>query len=194
MVQNNDTVTAEHGNEHCNRRRRFLLGVTGALAGTLVLPPAHALAKRLDNRALSFENTHTNETLDVVYYKRGYYNSGALQKINHHLRDHRTNDLHEIDRRLLDILYLVSVMTGSERPYQVISGYRSPRTNAMLRSRSHGVAKRSLHMEGKAIDVRLADIDTRTVRKTALALKQGGVGYYRSSNFVHLDTGRVRSW
>ncbi len=182
-------------NDDCSQvRRRFLIGVTGALAGTLVLPPAHALSKRMDHRTLSFENTHTNETLDVVYYKRGHYSSTALQQINHHLRDYRTEEVHEIDRSLLDILYLVTTMTGSEHPYQVISGYRSPKTNAMLRSKSHGVAKHSLHMQGKAIDIRLADIDTRTVRNTALALKQGGVGYYRKSNFVHLDTGRVRHW
>lgn len=194
MVQNIDSLHTQRNDECSQVRRRFLIGVTGALAGTLVAPPVNALAKKMDHRALSFQNTHTNETLDVVYYKRGYYGSTALQQINHHLRDHRTGDVHRIDPKLLDILYLVTIMTASEHPYQVISGYRSPKTNAMLRGKSHGVAKRSLHMQGKAIDIRLPDIDTRTVRNTALALKQGGVGYYRKSSFVHLDTGRVRHW
>ena len=194
MIQKKNSIIAERDNECSRMRRRFLIGVTGALAGTLVLPPANALAKRMEYRTLSFQHTHTNEKLQVVYYKRGHYRSTALQQINHHLRDHRTGDVHEVDRRLLDLLYLVTVMAGSRQPYQVICGYRSPKTNAMLHSKNHGVAKHSLHMQGKAIDVRLADIDTRTLRNTALALKQGGVGYYRKSNFVHLDTGRVRNW
>ena len=92
------------------------------------------------------------------------------------------------------MLFMISTLTGSDAPFQVISGYRSPKTNAMLSSKSHGVAKRSLHMQGKAIDVRLADVNLAKLRDSALGLKQGGVGYYRRSNFVHLDTGRVRRW
>ena len=180
--------------EHCPVRRRFLLGVTGALAGTLLLPSTEVLAKTMERRILSFEHTHTDETLDVIYYRKGGYSPWALRQVNQHLRDHRTGELHRIDHNLLEMLFMISTLTGTQEPFQVISGYRSPKTNAMLSKKSHGVAKRSLHMQGRAIDVRLTDVNLAKLRDSALGLKQGGVGYYRRSNFVHLDTGRVRRW
>jgi uncharacterized protein YcbK (DUF882 family) len=118
----------------------------------------------------------------------------SLREINHLLRDHRTGDTVQMDRELLDLLYSLQHKVESKKEFQVISGYRSPKTNAMLRSKSSGVAKKSLHMQGKAIDIRLPGTSLKNLRKAAVALKSGGVGYYPNSNFVHVDTGRVRYW
>ena len=190
----NESASSEQDHQHCRLRRRFLTGVTGALAGSMLLPSVDVLAKSMDYRTLSFQNTHTDEKLDVTYFKRGRYNYSALYKVERHLRDHRTGDLHRIDPKLLDILFMISTITAAEQPFHVISGYRSPKTNRMLQHRGGGVAKKSLHMQGRAIDIRLPDVNLRKIRDSALALKQGGVGYYRRSNFIHLDTGRVRHW
>jgi uncharacterized protein YcbK (DUF882 family) len=130
----------------------------------------------------------------VIYHDGLGYRPAALDRIKRLLRDFRTEQIHPIDPALLDLLYALTVATPSQGCFEVISGYRSAATNAMLRRNSQGVAKRSLHMQGRAIDVRLSDLDTTALRKAALALKAGGVGYYRRSNFVHLDTGRPRSW
>jgi uncharacterized protein YcbK (DUF882 family) len=137
---------------------------------------------------------HTGERLVVEYFTGGAYLPDALGSIDHLLRDFRTNEIHAIDRQLLDLLHALSRTTGTRMPFQVISGYRSPATNQMLRSRSEGVAAHSLHMEGQAIDLRLPDVTLRTLRDAARALRGGGVGYYPASNFVHVDTGRVRIW
>jgi uncharacterized protein YcbK (DUF882 family) len=130
----------------------------------------------------------------VVYYSDGGYLPEALRQINHLLRDFRTEEIHVIDLNLLDTLHDLAASTGSGGVYDVISGYRSPATNAQLRKKSNGVAKRSLHMLGRAIDVRLADVDSKILRDAAIRLKKGGVGYYARSDFVHLDTGRFRTW
>lgn len=122
------------------------------------------------------------------------YLPDALAAVNHFLRDFRTGDEHPIDPSLLDLLHRLTGLTNSQRPFEVISGYRSPATNAMLRLRSEGVAGSSLHMVGQAIDIRLADVPLPTLRAAALSIKGGGVGYYPRSNFVHVDTGRVRLW
>lgn len=145
-------------------------------------------------RMLSFYNTHTKEALDVCYFKNGHYDQKALEQINFILRDHRTGDIRSIDRELLDLLTTVAAQTNTKSPFHIISGYRSPVTNAMLRNISAGVAKKSLHMVGKAIDIRLPHYDTRVLRNVCIQLKSGGVGYYSRSNFVHIDTGRVRTW
>jgi uncharacterized protein YcbK (DUF882 family) len=129
-----------------------------------------------------------------VYYQEGGYDPATLARVNYFLRDFRTGDIHVIDPGVLDILFEVRSRAGRNDPFHVISGYRSPATNAYLRSRSAGVAKHSLHMEGRAIDVRLPGFPTRKLRDIALAMQRGGVGYYPSSDFVHLDTGRVRFW
>jgi uncharacterized protein YcbK (DUF882 family) len=118
----------------------------------------------------------------------------VLSKVNHLLRDHRTDKVHPIDPTLLDILHAVSTTSESRGVFQIISGYRAPETNAMLHHTSSGVASQSLHMLGKAIDVRLSDVKTCDLRRVAMVLKRGGVGYYPESDFVHLDTGRVRTW
>ena len=107
---------------------------------------------------------------------------------------HRTGDVFPIDLKLLDLLTELHRKTGSKVPFQIISGYRSPKTNKLLNAESSGVAKRSMHLDGKAIDIRLADVKLKTLRDTAIAMKRGGVGMYTGSNFVHVDTGRVRYW
>ena len=145
-------------------------------------------------RRLSFVHTHIDEALSVTYFRGGSYIADGLGALNHLLRDFRTQDVHSIDPGLFDLLYDLQVLADRDEPYEIISGYRSPKTNAMLHNRSSGVATRSLHMDGKAIDVRLSGFSCKKLRDLALSMRRGGVGYYASSNFVHLDTGRVRSW
>ena len=164
--------------------------ITGAVS-----PDSRVLgAPEKVDRRLSFENLHTGETMDVVYYRDGDYLPDALKRIDHILRDWRTGDVRKIDTDLLDFLFDLREITHTQAPYQIISAYRTRRTNEMLRSTRTGVAKRSQHLEGKAIDVRLADVDSRKLRDAAIGLKRGGVGYYSNSDFVHIDTGHVRTW
>jgi len=171
-------------------RRDFTRRAAGLLfAGCLPLP---ALAA--DVRGLGFRHLHTGEKLKVVYFEAGQYLEDALAAINHLLRDHRSGDVHEMDPKLLDQLCALAQRCGRSGPFEVISGYRSPATNDMLRRNGSGVAKRSLHMQGRAIDVRLAGVRTNQLRRAATDLGRGGVGYYPKSDFVHLDTGRFRTW
>jgi len=180
----------------CAERRRILRGIAAGVPGVLLLGylPRSAIARAAGHRALSFYHTHTDERCSVVYYEDGTYLADGLAEVNHLLRDFRSGEMHPIDRHLLDFLYAVQQKTDNRGRFHVISGYRSPKTNAMLREKSKGVAKKSLHMQGRAIDVRLPNVDTVLVRKAALSLQRGGVGFYQKSNFVHLDTGRVRYW
>ena len=149
-----------------------------------------------DIRTLSFRHTHTNERIVVTYWENGNYVDDSLVRINQFLRDFRTDDQIQMDPELLDILHEVYRRTGSNGHFEVISAFRSPKTNEMLRSRGQntGVAKKSQHLLGKAIDVRLTDVPTAKLRKVAYELGLGGVGYYEKSNFVHIDTGRFRTW
>lgn len=175
-----------------NRRHFLTLGVKAA-AG-LVLAQAIPAWASTGSRTLSFNHTHTHESLKITYAQAGIYDPVALDRINHYLRDFRTGEVHTIDPGVLDILWGVQRELGCSGSYGVISGYRSPNTNKALRSRSTGVAKRSLHMKGKAIDVRFSGCKTSAVRDCAIAFKGGGVGYYAKSDFIHIDTGRVRTW
>lgn len=170
-------------------RRRFLRAAGVACLGLSIAPRAWAAAPR----SISFYHTHTGERLSLVYFEHGAYVREALTAINALLRDFRTGDSAEIDPRLFDTLHALNLACGAGT-FEVISAFRSPHTNALLRSRGHGVAKNSLHTQGRAIDVRLAGCDTRRLRDAAIALGAGGVGYYAASDFVHLDTGRVRTW
>lgn len=149
-----------------------------------------------DERQLSLYHTHTGKRLDIVYSRDGKYLPSALEEINHFLFDFRTGEKVEMDPQLLDLIFDVREALNSNGTYQVISAYRSPKTNAMLRGRSpsSGVASKSQHLLGKAIDVRLEGVPTLTLRNQALAMKRGGVGFYEESDFVHMDTGRVRRW
>lgn len=174
-----------------NRRNFLKLSAATAIAA----PAASAWGSMpAAPRRLSFVHTHIDESLSVTYFQGGSYLADGLGALNHLLRDFRTQDVHSIDPQLFDILYDLQVLADRDEPYEIISGYRSPKTNAMLHSRSNGVATRSLHMDGKAIDVRLSGFSCKKLRDLALSMRRGGVGYYVSSNFVHLDTGRVRSW
>ena len=145
-------------------------------------------------RTLSFYNTRTGEEWNRVYWCQGDYVPEALEEINYLLRDHRTNEVKEIDPRLLDLLYDLNEKLNSRGPFQVVSGYRSPETNALLRRRSRRIARHSLHIEGMAVDIRLPDRNMRQLAKAALSLQSGGVGYYPRRQFVHVDTGKVRRW
>lgn len=147
-----------------------------------------------EERSLDFYHTHTERSLSLVYYKDGSYVTQALNTLSDFLKDFRNGEKKTIDPELLDLLFTLKVSTGTRSPFEIISCYRSPETNSMLRRRSSGVAKNSMHMHGKAIDIRLRDVDTETLWQTAIALKKGGVGLYRKSDFVHVDTGRVRDW
>ena len=155
---------------------------------------ASPAAASLSTRVLDFAHTHTGERLSVEYFSGGAYLPDALSTVNHFLRDFRTGEVHQIDAGLLDLLHSLTRLTDTSKPFQVISGYRSPKTNGMLRQRSEGVAAGSLHMQGQAIDIRLADIPLAKLRNAALNLQRGGVGYYPASDFVNVDTGRVRRW
>jgi len=167
----------------------------GVAAGLCVAGEAPALILRNEtDRTLSFHNLHTNEDLKCCYWSDGSYDQAALDDIAFVLRDHRAEEVKAIDRELLDLLTRIRREFGARDPYHVISGYRSPQTNAKLRANSNGVAKKSLHMQGKAIDVRLPGVALAELRQVGLNLKAGGVGYYPGSNFVHLDVGRPRFW
>ena len=174
-------------------RRRFLQ-VSGGLAAGFLVAPAQAGLEHHGQRELALRNLHTGERLTRTYWADGEYLAEPLADIDHLLRDHRTDDVHPMDPQLLDVLHRLQQKVGSRRPFEIISGYRSPKTNAMLRGKSGGVAKKSLHMQGRAIDVRLPGQDLGKLRQAALSLKAGGVGYYPKSNFLHMDTGRVRHW
>ena len=176
-------------------RRRFLRGVLiGVPAAVALGGPGRAVASTRDERSLEFFNTHTGETAKAAYFKAGRYCEDVLAGFDHLLRDHRSGDTARIDRSLFDLLHEVAMLSGKDARFEVISGYRSPATNAMLNARSSGVARRSLHMEGRAIDIRLTGYRTDRLRDLALSLEAGGVGFYRKSDFVHLDTGRFRTW
>jgi uncharacterized protein YcbK (DUF882 family) len=175
------------------QRRRLLLGSLGGLASLTALGRAHA-ALAAEANHLSFYHLHTAEKLAVTYREHGQLVPDALAAVNHLLRDFRTGQSHQIDIDLLDTLSVLHERAGRRGHFEIISGYRSPRTNATLREASTGVAENSLHLKGRAIDVRSTGIKTGELRKAALELARGGVGYYPESNFVHLDTGRFRSW
>lgn len=172
--------------------RRVLLKTVACLLPGAALPGL-GLAAVGQTRRLRFSHCHTSEKLDLVYNESGVYVPDALDEINGLLRDFRTGEIHPIDTGLLDLLFELQTQTGGD-VYEIISGYRSPKTNAMLRKKGGGVAKRSYHMRGMALDVRLRGVDTAQLRKAALAMKAGGVGYYPKSDFIHVDTGRVRFW
>jgi len=174
-------------------RRNFLTSVAG-VAMTLVVPNAIASAVSVRDRELSFYNTHTGEKLSATFWSDGKYLDDGIEEISWLLRDHRAGQSNSMDPKLLDLLYQLQAKVEHQGEFHVISGYRSPATNNMLNKQSSGVAKRSYHMLGQAIDVRLPGFDTSQLRKAAISLKGGGVGYYSTSNFVHLDVGRVRKW
>ena len=177
-------------------RREFIK--SGLVATAAVMAPLPAFAARGDRkqkaRELKLYNLHTHERLSVCYRLNGKYDPAALKEIDYILRDHRSGDIKPIDTRLLDLLHSLSRHFKTEAPFHIISGYRSPKTNSRLRRNGRGVASKSMHMLGKAIDIRLPDVKTSVLRDTAIKIQGGGVGYYAKSDFVHVDVGRVRFW
>ena len=178
-------------------RRGFLrlavgAGVTAGLAAAAM--PAEAARRLLRPRALALHNLHTGESVNTAYWAEGRYLPDAMRHINWVLRDFRTDEVHQIDPRLLDLLVQLRGRLDGRAPIQVISGYRSAQTNAMLARQTDGVAQNSLHMQGKAIDIRVPGHRLKHVRAAAMSLRGGGVGYYPQSDFIHLDTGPIRHW
>ena len=133
-------------------------------------------------------------TIETTFWDEGFYIDDSLASLNHHLRDHRTNQLAQMEPKLFDLLFSLQDLIGFNQPIHVFSGYRSPKTNAMLATRSSKVAKKSLHMQGKAMDLRVPGVDLKKLHKAAISLQAGGVGFYPRSGFIHLDVGRVRYW
>ncbi|MFV3076650.1 YcbK family protein [Niveispirillum fermenti] len=183
-------------------RRGFLRGLGGLFLGagaaiaapTILTSPADAASVNAARRSLSFMSLHTKEKLRVTYYANGTYDKGALSDINQMLRDWRTGEVGTMDPKLMDLLFQLRQRLRSDDPFHVISGYRCPKTNAMLASKSDGVATKSLHMVGKAIDITMPGRQLARIRQEAAGLRLGGVGIYSKSGFVHVDTGKVRYW
>ncbi len=176
--------------------RRTFLGASAAAFGTLAVRPAFAaLPTNTETvRKLTLHNLHTGETCSSAYWEQGSYIPDSLAQIAHVLRDHRNGAVHPMDNKLLDLLNRLHAKLEVNKPFHVISGYRSPESNAKLAAASNGVAKHSLHMEAKAIDIRVPGVDLKDLHKAAKSMGIGGVGFYAASNFVHVDVGRVRYW
>ncbi|EGT3621416.1 MULTISPECIES: YcbK family protein [Morganella] len=177
-----------------NDRRKWL--GFGAAALGLALLPNHAFASLTTPRPkiLRFENLNTGEFLKAEFFDGKRYNRSELARLNKLFRDHRSNKVKTIDPHLFDQMYLLQVMMNINKPIQLVSGYRSLVTNNQLRKTTSGVAKKSYHTRGQAMDFRIPGIQLSQVRKAAMKMRAGGVGYYPSSNFVHMDTGPVRTW
>jgi len=161
------------------------IGAFGSRADATAIGPA---------RAIALTNLHTGESLKATYWEGGAYVPDALDALNHVLRDHRTGEVHTMAPQLFDLVTALRARLETDTVVQVISGYRSPLTNAALHAHSEGVASHSLHMQGEAIDLRIAGVELDHIRDAALSLQRGGVGYYPASQFVHVDVGRVRRW
>lgn len=174
-------------------RRQFIkYGLCTFVAMAVPLPKL-ALAAT-STKELAFYNLHTGEKLRLAFYENGRYVPSAMQALNHFLRDYRTGDVHPIDPALFDQLHTLQGLVESPGEFHVISGYRSPQTNQMLHAHSDGVASHSMHLEGRAMDIRLPGKDLSALHNAALSMNAGGVGYYHGSDFIHIDTGRVRRW
>ncbi len=191
--QSQQCTSSGAGIEPRNRTRRQFLSGLASFSALALAGPARAFADRKE-RVLSFFNTHTSDRLTLPYFADGGYIVESLARLDRFLRDHRTGEEHSIDPTLFDLLHDLRAATGARGPFQVISAYRSPRTNEMLHTASRGVARRSLHLSGRAMDIRVSDVSSAVLRDAAKELGRGGVGYYRQSDFVHVDTGRVRAW
>jgi len=184
-------------NTRLSRRQVFRLGGLAALTWAVSSSDRAALEKISGSsapRQLSLFNPHTGERLESVYWEAGDYLPDELRRIDHILRDPLTGETKEMDVRLLDLLHRLRLDLSATNAFHIICGYRSPKTNAVLRQKSSGVSAHSLHMTGQAVDIRLPGVPLASLRNAALALKAGGVGYYPQSDFVHVDVGPVRTW
>ncbi len=175
--------------------RRNFLKKSLVLASGLCVSPFELFAYRLPvDRTISLYHIHTGEHLKATYWAKDHFVASELKRINYFLRDFRTGDVKPIDPKLLDLLYAIQLIKESSRPFHVISGYRSPQTNAYLRSHTEGVAKNSFHLKARAIDINLPGSQLSDLRALARFLRRGGVGYYPRSGFMHIDTGPIRYW
>ena len=177
-----------------SRRSFMILGAAASSSPALFTPPAEAALHGHVERSIALHNIHTGESLKTTYWVEGRYQVAALRQVNHLLRDHHSGTIHTMDPRVIDLVCALQHKFGSKKPFQVISGYRSPGTNAYLAAHTDGVAQHSLHMEGKAIDIRLEGTSIGNLGRAARSLRAGGVGQYPESGFVHVDVGRVRHW
>ncbi len=180
-------------------RRKLLKWAAGTTAASLITPQAFASTQELaiplpDAKSIKLINTHTGEKTSVTFWEGGRYHMEALAEINKILRDHRQNEITEMDIKLIDKVHEVTSLLDTNHWVQVISGYRSPKTNAMLQAAGRNVATNSMHTVGKAIDIWIPGFDINQLHKAALKTRCGGVGKYSRSQFVHMDTGRVRTW
>lgn len=175
------------------KRRQFLTGMGACLVGNVATSSTAALAAA-PTRFLSLRHLNTDEQIDAAYMVNGRFDAEALEALDHFMRDWRTDEVISIDRNLFDMLYILSQQLPCSGPIGVISCYRSVATNDMLRRRGRGAAKNSLHTYGMAVDFRLPGVKLSAVRRHAMSLEAGGVGYYPKSHFVHIDTGPIRYW
>jgi uncharacterized protein YcbK (DUF882 family) len=176
-----------------NRRKLLALGGV-ALSASLLPTQAFAMLSTPRPRILTLNNLHTGESLKAEFFDGKGYIQDELARLNHFFRDYRANKIKSIDPKLFDQLYRLQGLLGTNKPVQLVSGYRSLDTNNELRAHSRGVAKKSYHTKGQAMDFHIEGISLSNVRKAALSMRAGGVGYYPSSNFVHIDTGPLRTW
>lgn len=181
--------------EPLNRHRRLFLGLCGATAISAIPSIASATAQRQKGvRSISLYNLNTTERLKADYWIDGQYQSDVLEQINRLLRDHRSDAVGNMDKDLMDLLYRLSLKLGTRKELGIVCGYRSPQTNAQMRTKSKSVAKNSYHVKGMAVDLRISDRSCADVYHAARGLNAGGVGFYGRSNFVHVDVGPVRTW
>lgn len=173
--------------------RRSFLKLSAAFTASFIIPKV-GFSREIYEKKLSFYNIHTGEFLKTTFWIEGRYIDEEIDAINRILRDFRTGEVKPIDKKLLDLLFDIQNLVEVNRPFHIISGYRSPKTNSYLRKVSKGVAKKSFHMKGKAVDINLPNVNLFTLKKAAMSLKKGGVGYYPKSGFIHVDTGPVRYW
>ncbi|UCH73491.1 MAG: DUF882 domain-containing protein [Rhodospirillales bacterium] len=174
--------------------RRAVLRLGAAALVAAAPGPVIASVSGRGARRLALRNLHTDELVRATYWSDGAWQTDGLREINRVLRDFRTGDVVDMDSGLLDLMHRLARLCDATQPFEIISGYRSPRTNAQLARQSAGVAKKSLHMQGRAVDLRLPGVGLSRLHRAALSLKAGGVGHYPKSGFIHIDTGRVRSW
>jgi len=186
-------LTPRHS--HTLSRRSFLARSTVAAAGALLLPARLFVNDTPSTeRTLRFHNVNTDEELTLRCCPEHEYDRETRLRFSSLMRDHHADEVREMDPALIDIFFALSAFTGSTGTFKILSGYRSPETNSWLRSYHRGVAEHSMHIEGKAVDIRMEDVSIRQIRAAGLAMAMGGVGYYPRSNFVHLDTGMIRTW
>ncbi len=202
MFEKHDTLVSEISSSLANvslnqidRRDMLRLGLAGILGSVVPLSFVKSVEASTGGAwRVAFRNNHTGESFNGVYRVGNKYLPDAFERLNYVLRDYRNGEIFPMDPRVIDVMAVIQKKAGQKQPVDVLSGYRSPKTNAGLRMESSGVAKNSFHMYGQALDMRIKGFDTRKLRTLATGLKAGGVGYYPNSDFVHVDTGTVRSW